>query len=249
MQREGGGVQGCRLCVIKNCHTLAEASVAVTRNEILQNDVIALFIAPHKSCQCRFAASTLVSLRIRHVRWGGESVEEGILFFTLAKAHNLFYVVSLPFVALFTAAIYLASSVAARTHTLHLQLQTQLYTLMCVALAASKWFHNLQNKQVHKCASNCQSPLCLDGTNKHVKVCVGVTVPVWVCVCVCLLKAEVKMIAMFYDPLLTNCCINSERQRMWEEAAMCLANKPVEAAFLVAYFCAQLQILHAYLIA
>lgn len=55
------------MCVIKNCHTQAEASDAVTRNEILQNDVIALFIAPHKSCQCRFAASTLVSLRIRHV--------------------------------------------------------------------------------------------------------------------------------------------------------------------------------------
>lgn len=45
-------------------------------------------------------------------------MEAGFLFFTLAKAHNLFYVVSLPFVALFTAAIYLASSVAAHTHTL-----------------------------------------------------------------------------------------------------------------------------------
>lgn len=122
-----GRGKGCRLCVIKNCHTQAEASDAVTRNEILQNDVIALFIAPHKSCQCRFAASTLVSLRIRHVAEEGKGKvwSRRFLFFTLAKAHNLFYVVSLPFVALFTAAIYLASSVAAHTHThTHLQLYT-----------------------------------------------------------------------------------------------------------------------------
>lgn len=125
----GGRGKGCRLCVIKNCHTQAEASDAVTRNEILQNDVIALFIAPHKSCQCRFAASTLVSLRIRHVAEEEWNVWRRFLFFTLAKAHNFFYVVSLPFVALFTAAIYLASSVAAHTHTyLQLYTHTDLHT-------------------------------------------------------------------------------------------------------------------------
>lgn len=55
------------------------------------------------------------------------------MFFTLAKAHNLFYVVSLPFVALFTAAIYLASSVAAHTQThTHLQLYTHTAAHTCV---------------------------------------------------------------------------------------------------------------------